>query len=106
MFAECRCGNQIRVQTRAVGLKIVCPVCGAVVKIRKPRRDPFANLDEADEPPAYKRKTLSGVFKMGLMMTFLFLLLGVGGGIVYEIYSRMNAKPTPTHTASSEARRE
>lgn len=106
MYAVCSCGNQIRVQTRAVGLKIVCPVCGAIVKIRKPRRDPFANLDETDEPPAYRRKTLAGVLKMGLMMTFLFLLLGVMVGIVVEIYSRMNAKPTPVHTASSEARKE
>src|SRR5277367_1082876 len=104
MFAECSCGNQIRVQTTAVGLKIVCPACGAIVKIKKPRGNPFAALDESDEPPAYKQKSLMDLLKMGLMMIFLFLLLGVMVGIVVEIYLRMNAKPT-MHTASTETRK-
>lgn len=106
MYAECSCGNQIRVQTRAVGLKIVCPACGAIVRIKKPRGDPFANLDQTDDPPVYKRKTLMGLLKTGLMMTFLFLLLGIMVGIVVEIYLRMNAKPATTHTASTETRKD
>ena len=104
MFAECSCGNQIRVQTTAIGMKIVCPACGNVVQIKKPRRNPFVNLDQADSPPAYKQMTRIGVLKMTLMVTLLFLLLGIMGGIVIEIYKRMNAKPPTVRATSTETR--
>jgi hypothetical protein len=98
MLAYCACGHSVTVQDTALGLKIVCPACGAIVTIAPAPDEPFTDLPDSNDGSARRRRPLLPVLGGTAL---LFVVLGILLAMIFELGVRMNAKPAVKQSSTS-----